>query len=308
MIAQIENLTVRYGDFTAVSDLNLSIEEGDIYGFIGPNGAGKTSTIRVMATLLLPASGRVAVGGIDVESQPDGVKPLIGYMPDFFGVYDNLKVWEYLDFFGRVYGMDSHAIPKKIDEALEITKLGGKKNSYVEELSRGMKQRLCLAKTLIHDPRLLILDEPASGMDPNARVEIRELLKSLSKHGKTIFISSHILTELADICNRVGIIELGKLVAEGSIDDMLKRLQPARVMRIRARNIESAAKLAGGFESVVSFEKGEDYVLLKIEDSDDVAERLIKALVDADVGLISASEEKPDLEDLFKELTHGMVI
>ncbi len=308
MIAQIENLTIRYGDFTAVSDLNLSVEEGDIYGFIGPNGAGKTSTIRVMATLLLPVSGRVTVGGIDVENQPDAVKPLIGYMPDFFGVYDNLKVWEYLDFFGRVYGMEPHAIPKKIDEALEITNLAGKKNSYVEELSRGMKQRLCLAKTLIHDPRLLILDEPASGMDPNARVEIRELLKSLSKRGQTIFISSHILTELADICNRVGIIELGKLVAEGSIDEMLKRLQPARAIRIRARNIESAATVAGGFESVVSFEKGEDYVLLKIEDSDDAAEKLIKALVDADVGLISASEEKPDLEDLFKELTHGMVI
>lgn len=307
MIAQVENLTVKYGDFTAVSQLNVSLEEGDIYGFIGPNGAGKTSTIRVMATLLLPTSGRILVDGIDVERHPEKVKPLIGYMPDFFGVYDNLKVWEYLDFFARVYGVDSLRIPPKIQEALLITKLEGKRDSYVEELSRGMKQRLCLAKTLIHDPKLLVLDEPASGMDPNARVEIRDLLKSLSRQGKTIFISSHILSELADICNRVGIIELGKLVGEGTIEDMTKRLQPARLLSLRVRDMETAEKVAETFSSTLSFERKENCLLVKIEDSDDAAEALMKALVAADVGLLSASEEKPGLEDLFKSLTRGMV-
>lgn len=307
MIAQVENLTVKYGDFTAVSQLNVNLEEGDIYGFIGPNGAGKTSTIRVMATLLLPTSGRILVDGIDVEQHPEKVKPLIGYMPDFFGVYDNLKVWEYLDFFACVYGVDSARIPAKIQEALLITKLEGKRDSYVEELSRGMKQRLCLAKTLIHDPKLLVLDEPASGMDPNARVEIRDLLKSLSRQGKTIFISSHILSELADICNRVGIIELGKLAGEGTIEEMTRQLQPARLLGLHVRDMEAAEKVVRTFSATLSFERKDNCLLVRIEDSDDAAEALMKALVAADVGLLSASEEKPDLEDLFKSLTHGMV-
>lgn len=308
MIARIENLTVKYGDFTAVDNLNLTIEEGDIYGFIGPNGAGKTSTIRVIATLLEPASGRVLIDGVDVEKYPEKVKPLVGYMPDFFGVYDNLKVWEYLEFFARAYGMEAASIPSKIDSALDITKLGGKKDNYVEDLSRGMKQRLCLAKTLIHDPKLLILDEPASGMDPNARMEIRDLLKTLSEAGKTIFISSHILSELADICHRVGIIELGKLVGEGSIEEMTKRLQPARLLRIRARDLQAAAKAAETIEAVISSEKKEEHLLVTLEDSDEVAEALIKALVAAEAGILSVEEDKPGLEDLFKELTHGMVI
>ncbi len=307
MIAQVENLTVKYGDFTVVSQLNLSLEQGDIYGFIGPNGAGKTSTIRVMATLLLPTDGRILVDGIDVEQHPEKVKPLIGYMPDFFGVYDNLKVWEYLDFFGRVYGVDSQRIPLKIQEALSITKLEGKRDSYVDDLSRGMKQRLCLAKTLIHDPKLLVLDEPASGMDPNARVEIRDLLKSLSSQGKTIFISSHILSELADICNRVGIIELGKLVGEGTIEDMTRKLQPARLLSLHVRDIEAAEKVVGAQNATLSFERKGARLLVRIEDSDEAAEALMKALVAANVGLLSASEEKPGLEDLFKSLTRGMV-
>ncbi len=308
MVARIENLTVKYGDFTAVDNLNLTIEEGDIYGFIGPNGAGKTSTIRVIATLLEPASGRVLIDGVDVEKYPEKVKPLVGYMPDFFGVYDNLKVWEYLEFFARAYEMEAVSIPSKIDSALDITKLGGKKDNYVEDLSRGMKQRLCLAKTLIHDPRLLVLDEPASGMDPNARMEIRELLKTLSEAGKTIFISSHILSELADICDRVGILELGKLVGEGSIEEMAKRLQPARLLRIRARNLQAAAKAVESIEAVMSSERKEEHLLVPLKDSDEVAEALIKALVAAGAGLLSVEEEKPGLEDLFKELTHGKVI
>lgn len=307
MIARVENLTVKYDDFTAVSELNLSIEEGDIYGFIGPNGAGKTTTIRVMATLLLPFAGKVTIAGMDVERYPEKVKPLVGYMPDFFGVYDNLKVWEYLDFFARVYGMEPAGIPSKINEALEITKLEGKREAYVDFLSRGMKQRLCLAKTLIHDPKLLILDEPASGLDPNARVEIRELLRTLSREGKTIFISSHILSELADICNRVGIIEVGKLVSEGTMDQITKQLQPGRLLKVRARDIAAAARFAAASRIVLSSEMKEGCLLLRIEDTDGVAERLIKTLVDSGAGILSVSEEKPGLESLFQKLTRGTV-
>lgn len=308
MIARIDNLTVKYNDFTAVSRLSLTVNEGDIYGFIGPNGAGKTTTIRAMATLLAPASGRVLIDGIDVERNPEKVKPLIGYMPDFFGVYDNLKVWEYLDFFANAYGVEPQAIPGKIDRALENTKLEGKRDSYVEALSRGMKQRLCLAKTLIHDPKLLILDEPASGLDPNARMEIRDLLKALRNEGKSIFISSHILSELADICNRVGIIELGKLVDEGSIEEMSRRLQPTRALRVHARNVEAASEVAKAFEAVRSVERQEQHLLLEIEDSDEAVENLVKALVAGDVGLLGVTEKKPGLEDVFKDLTRGMVI
>ncbi|GAB4331060.1 MAG: ABC transporter ATP-binding protein [Candidatus Abyssubacteria bacterium] len=308
MIATIENLTVTYGDFTAVSDLSLSIREGDIYGFIGPNGAGKTTTIRVMATLLTPAAGKVTIDGVDIISQPEKAKPLLGYMPDFFGVYDNLKVWEYLDFFARAYDVDPRAIPAKINDALTLTRLEHKRDSYVEDLSRGMKQRLCLAKTLIHDPVLLILDEPASGLDPNARREIRDLLKLLSRQNKTIFISSHILVELADVCNRVGIIELGKLVGEGSIDEMAKRLQPTRALRIRSRRPDKAQKAVEAMPGAEFLKSESGELLVGIEDSDDAAERVIKALVAADAGIVSVSEEKPDLEDIFKDLTKGMVI
>ena len=196
----IKNLVKNYGKFRAVDNLSLEIGKGQIYGFVGANGAGKTTTIKVVAGLLKPTSGEVIVGGMDIRKNPVIYKRKIGYMPDFFGVYDDLKVTEYMNFYSGIYGIKVDERDKICDELLELVNLKDKKNSYVDDLSRGMKQRLCLARSLIHNPELLILDEPASGLDPKARVEMKEVLKELGNMGKTILISSHILPELAEMC------------------------------------------------------------------------------------------------------------
>jgi len=201
------HLHKKYKNLVAVKDLNIEIERGDVYGFIGPNGAGKTTTIKILATLISPSFGTASIDGYDVRDYPRAVRAKIGYMPDFFGVYDDMKVWEYLDFFAAAYKIPRQQRVNIIDDVLELTDLHNKREDFVEALSRGMKQRLCLAKTLVHDPDVLLLDEPASGLDPRARIEMRELLKELRRMGKTILISSHILTELADFCNKIGIIE-----------------------------------------------------------------------------------------------------
>ena len=223
---QISALTKVYRDLTAVRDLNLTINKGDVFGFIGPNGAGKTTTIKVLATLLEPSSGHAFIDGIDCVKHPLEVRRVMGYMPDFFGVYDDVKVWEYLDFFAAAYKIPVNKRKSIIDDVLDLTDLTGKREAYVESLSRGMKQRLCLAKTLVHDPKVLLLDEPASGLDPRARIEFRALLKELQQMGKTIFVSSHILPELADFCNVVGIMERGHLVVAGRVHD--NRAAPGR--------------------------------------------------------------------------------
>ncbi len=232
-VVQTERLTRRYGNFTALDNLNLTVEKGAIYGFIGPNGAGKTTTMRILATLLEPTSGEAWVAGYPVTEAPYEVRRRIGYMPDFFGVYDNMKVWEYLDFFAAAYRVPQSRRKGMIDDLLALVDLGVKKESFVEELSRGMKQRLCLARTLVHEPELLILDEPASGLDPHARIELRELLKELRSLGKTILVSSHILSELAEMCTHVAIIERGHLLVSGSVSDILHAMQPAREIYIK---------------------------------------------------------------------------
>ena len=230
---QIKDLTKTYRDLTAVRGLNLTIEKGDVFGFIGPNGAGKTTTIKVLATLLEPTTGAAYVDGVDVVRNPLEVRRLIGYMPDFFGVYDDVKVWEYLDFFAAAYKIPVNKRKGIIDDVLELTDLTGKREAYVESLSRGMKQRLCLSKTLVHDPKVLLLDEPASGLDPRARIEFRALLKELQSMGKTIFVSSHILPELADFCNVVGIMERGHLIVSGRVNDIVQKLEGAIVLDVR---------------------------------------------------------------------------
>ena len=217
---EIEGFTKTYDHLVAVNDLHLTVEEGDVFGLIGPNGAGKTTTIRFLATLLRPTAGHAFINGYSVTKQVDDVRGSIGYMPDSFGVYDGMKVWEYLDFFAVAYGIKQHARRKIVDDVLVLLDLHYKSTDYVTSLSRGMRQRLCLAKTLLHDPPVLILDEPASGLDPRARVEIKEFLKELRQMGKTILISSHILSELADCCNKVAIIERGELLAQGPIEDI----------------------------------------------------------------------------------------
>src|SRR4028119_2028071 len=251
---QIKDVTKTYRDLTAVRDLNLTIEKGDVFGFIGPNGAGKTTTIKILATLLEPSTGQAYVDGVDVVRNPLEVRRLIGYMPDFFGVYDDVKVWEYLDFFAAAYKIPANKRKGIIDDVLELTDLTEKREAYVESLSRGMKQRLCLAKTLVHDPKVLLLDEPASGLDPRARIEFRALLKELQEMGKTIFVSSHILPELADFCNVVGIMERGNLIVSVRVDDIVQKLEGGIVLDVRmtgeSENGERAQQLLQGYPEI----------------------------------------------------------
>jgi ABC-2 type transport system ATP-binding protein len=252
-IVETENLTKQYGSFTALHELNLNIERGSIHGFIGPNGAGKTTTMRILATLLEPTGGQAWVAGYPVTEEVHEVRRKVGYMPDFFGVYDNMKVWEYLDFFAAAYHVPQGRRKGMIDDLLALVDLNVKKESFVEELSRGMKQRLCLARTLVHEPDLLILDEPASGLDPHARIELRELLKELRSLGKTILVSSHILTELAEMCTHVAIIERGKLLVNGGVQEILFAMQPAREVYVRVLNkAEEASRLLSTMPGVLS--------------------------------------------------------
>src|SRR6476660_4396357 len=230
---EVVNFTKRYGDFVAVDDLSFTIGKGEVFGFIGPNGAGKSTTIRFLATLLRPTSGEGRVAGFSVVSDPMAVRRVIGFMPDDFGVYDGMKVWEFLDFFAVAYEIPLAYRKKIIGEVLELLDLSHKRDDYVNGLSRGMKQRLCLAKTLVHDPPVLILDEPASGLDPRARLEVKALLKELRTMGKTILISSHILTELADCCTSIGIIERGQLLLHGPIETVYRQIQRNRHIEVR---------------------------------------------------------------------------
>src|SRR5258707_15155009 len=226
LIIETKDLVKKYGKLTAVNHLSLKVPRGSIYGFVGPNGAGKTSTMRILTTLMLPSSGQAFVAGHEVTKDPRAVRRVIGYMPDFFGVYDDMKVWEYLDFFAACYDIPEKDRTGLVNDLLELVDLGHRRQDMVDKLSRGMKQRLCLARTLAHDPQVLILDEPASGLDPRARVEIRELLVELSKMGKTIFFSSHILADVAEICTHIGIVEAGQIVAQGTVGEMARPLMP----------------------------------------------------------------------------------
>src|SRR3981081_3466366 len=230
---EVTHFTKRYGDFVAVDDLNLSIGKGEIFGFIGPNGAGKSTTIRFLATLLRPTSGEGRVSGFSVVGDPMSVRRVIGFMPDDFGVYDGMKVWEFLDFFAVAYEIPYAYRKKIIGQVLELLDLTHKRDDYVNGLSKGMKQRLCLAKTLVHDPPVLILDEPSSSLDPRARLEMKALLNELRGMGKTILVSSHILSELAAFCTSIGIIERGKLLAAGSIQEIQGQLRAHRVLKVR---------------------------------------------------------------------------
>ena len=242
---EVINFTKRYGDFVAVDNLSFSIGKGEIFGFIGPNGAGKSTTIRFLATLLRPTAGEGRVAGFSVTAEPMAVRRVIGFMPDDFGVYDGMKVWEFLDFFAVAYEIPRSYRKKIIGEVLDLLDLTHKRDDYVNGLSKGMKQRLCLAKTLVHDPPVLILDEPASGLDPRARLEMKALLNELKQMGKTILISSHILSELADFCTSIGIIERGKMLAAGNIQEIQARIRSHRVLKVRvARRIHRPGRRA----------------------------------------------------------------
>ncbi len=295
----------------AVKDLVLSIEEGSVFGFIGPNGAGKTTTMRMLTTLLEPTAGEAWVNGCSIARDPRGVRRAIGYMPDFFGVYDDMKVWEYLDFFAACYGVPADQRGRISDDLLELVELSHRREDPVDSLSRGMKQRLCLARTLAHDPQVLILDEPASGLDPRARIEIRELLRELRDMGKTIFFSSHILSEVADICTHIGIIEDGRLVAAGDMAEMQRHLRPHRVVRVRLlgdpRTAQEILFRIEGVSNLHPSAEVPDELVFDFTGQDAALSAVLRSLVQHELGIISFSEETSDLEDVFMQVTRGIV-
>jgi ABC-2 type transport system ATP-binding protein len=313
-IIEVDNLTKRYGRRVAVENLSFSIQPGAVFGFIGPNGAGKTTTIRILTTLLRPTAGRILVDGRSVTGDPRPIRRIVGYMPDFFGVYTDMTVWEYLDFFGACYDISAAQRPGLVDDLLTLVDLQHRRDDFVDNLSRGMKQRLCLARALVHDPQILVLDEPASGLDPRARVEFRELLSELHKMGKTIFFSSHILADIAGVCTEIGIIEAGKLVAHGDIEAMQRHLRRDQQLRIRllADGIEPAQSALAQIQGVqhVAVETAADgdwEVLVQFSGNKADVSRLLKQLVLAEVPVLSFSQEADSLEDVFMKLTEGIV-
>jgi ABC-2 type transport system ATP-binding protein len=305
---ELKNFRKEYGEFVAVENLNLKIEAGEMFGFIGPNGAGKSTTIRFLATLLKATQGEALVNGHSVTKDPIAVRRSVGYMPDNFGVYDGMKVWEFLDFFAVAYQVPRARRKAVLSDVLELLDLTHKRDDFVNGLSRGMKQRLCLAKTLVHDPPVLILDEPSSGLDPRARLEVKALLKELRKMGKTILISSHILTELADCCTSIGIIERGQLLLHGPIEKVYRQIQRNRTLEVRF-----AGELDAGVSLIRSDPKVREVIVdtrscvVELEGGDADVQRLLRQLAAADVGLVSFADKEPTLEDVFMMVTKGLV-
>lgn len=303
---EIVNLVKRYGKFTAVDQLSLSIQDGSIFGFVGPNGAGKTTTMKIMAGLLKATGGNVFINGTDVVADAKLLKERIGYMPDFFGVYDDLKVWEYMDFYAGTYYIPYRERPEIIQNLLEIVDLTDKKNAYVDSLSRGMKQRLCLARSLVHDPEILILDEPASGLDPRARVEMKEILKQLKTMGKTIIISSHILPELAEMCTEIGIIDRGKLVTQGSVNEIMRLLTQKRVVYVRPlEKMEELIKILQEQPGVEELVENTEDVEFNFTGEDRELAKILETAVKAEIPLLSFKEKDGNLEEIFMQVTGG---
>jgi ABC-2 type transport system ATP-binding protein len=321
-MAMIEtiNLTKKYGDFVALDNLNLAINQGDCFGFIGPNGAGKTTTIKILATLLKPSSGQAMIDGLTVGYQNRQIRPIIGYVPDFMGAYTDMVVAEYLEFFAACYGIVGPARAKVVGDVLDLTDLNYKATAEVNSLSRGMQQRLSVARVLLHDPKVLLMDEPASGLDPRARVEMRELLKELKRMGKTIIISSHILPELAEMCNVVGIIERGQLLFNGPVAEAVKRAKMGQVVNVavtarpreaaellakipgvtKVQITEGAGPVSAGLATAlisVGFEHGGKTDLSDIP----------SILINAGFRVAQFSEEAVNLETAFMRLTKGLV-
>lgn len=302
----INDLTKNYGSFTAVNHLSLHIPAGDLFGFVGPNGAGKTTTIRIVCGLLRASGGSVRIGNTSAAVGSKKMKRLIGYVPDFFGVYDNLKVREYMDLYGSMYGMYSRDIAKLTDDLLELVNLSDKKEVYVDTLSRGMKQRLCVARALLHNPSLLILDEPSSGLDPRARVEMKELLKNLHSMGKTIVISSHILSELSEMCNSIGIMNRGQLLAAGLIEDVLRQIAGGNRMHIGiASGMETALRILKEQAGVAIESVRENEILVSNNCTDQAFNACIGLMIQNQVVLTGFYKEEGSLETLFMQLTGG---
>ena len=305
---ELTNFSKHYGDFVAVENLSLKIEAGEMFGFIGPNGAGKSTTMRFLVTLLKATDGQGTVNGHDVAKDPMAVRRSIGYMPDNFGVYDGMKVWEFLDFFSVAYQVPHSRRKQVIGDVLELLDLTHKRNDFVNGLSRGMKQRLCLAKTLVHDPPVLILDEPASGLDPRARIEVKALLKELRRMGKTILISSHILTELADCCSSIGIIERGQLLMHGPIEDVYRRIRGNRQLEIKfVDNMDIGLSVIRSLPQTLGVEVEEFSVKVEFAGDDEQVAALLEQLTAQGARVRSFADKDPTLEDVFMLVTKGLV-
>lgn len=303
---RIHNLQVSYGDTKAVRGISFAIPQGEVFGFIGPNGAGKSTTIKVLATLIQPDSGAVLIDGMSVPDNPMKIRKKIGYMPDFFGTYEDLSAAEYLHFYAAAFQIPRYKRESIIADVLSLVDLTEKVESPVDSLSRGMKQRLSLARVLLHDPDLLLLDEPASGLDPRARIEVRELLKALKQMGKTIIISSHILHELAQLCTRIGIIEAGQMITEGSLEEIYHNLGLLQVVHVQVLNltdelVQSLSKIRG----VESVERQVDRLAIKLRAETMAPEQLLLELQQAGCQIRMFQPEAMDMETAFMKLTEG---
>ena len=307
---ELTNLRKEFDDLVAVEDLTLTISSGEIYGLIGPNGAGKTTTIRMMCGLLEPTQGSVRVAGIDVLGEPEWARKYIGYLSDFFSVYDDLKVWEYLDYFAHAYKMPESEIPARVDEVIAQAGLEVKRDGMIRGLSRGMKQRLGIARAMIHRPKVLVLDEPASGLDPKARIELRNLLRSARDEGATILISSHILTELESFCTSIGVMEKGRLVRSGRLEEVMLAVTPARTVKLqwlgegRAQIQGVLEQLSGAAELKLSERDGEFF----FSGSDDELSQALADLITGGVRIVSFHEVRQTVEEMYMKVSSHEVI
>jgi ABC-2 type transport system ATP-binding protein len=306
-LIETHDLTKKYGELFAIKSLELDLKKGDVFGFIGPNGAGKTTTMRIVATLLNPTWGEAYVCGYSIYTRPRDIRRVIGYMPDFFGVYDDMKVIEYLEFFAAAYRIKGAARRKICNEVLDLVDLGYKRDAFVTSLSRGMTQRLGLARVLLHDPQVLLLDEPASGLDPRARIEIRGLLKELRNMGKTIMVSSHILPELADICNKIGIIERGELLVNEDVATVMKQVRGQTLLNVCvAGDSQAAARLLESHPSVERIDERERMLLVTLRPDVTDYSDLATVLISAGHKLTLFKEDELNLETAFMALTKGI--
>lgn len=301
-----ENLTKKYGEMFAIKSINLDLEQGDLFGFIGPNGAGKTTTMRIIATLLEPSWGEAYVCGNSIYNSPKEIRRLVGYMPDFFGVYDDMKVIEYLEFFAAAYRIKGKARREKCDEMLSTVDLDFKRDAFANTLSRGQTQRLGLARVLLHDPQVLLLDEPLSGLDPRARIEMRNLLRRLGQTGKTIIVSSHILPELADVCNKIGIIDRGVMSHAAEVTEVMKLVRQQTILHIGIKGDETKAKeILESHEMVDSVREGDGRLVVTLNKLETDYSELASLIINNSLGITLFQEEQIDLESAFMALTKG---
>ena len=304
----INNLSKNYGLFPAVNNLSLHIPKGDLFGFVGPNGAGKTTTIRMVCGLLKPTFGNVTINGVSQKENSDAVKRCIGYVPDFFGVYDNFKVWEYMEFYGSMYGITESSMKKITDDLLQLVNLTDKREFYVDTLSRGMKQRLCVARALIHNPALLILDEPSSGLDPRARVEMKELLMNLNSMGKTIIISSHILADISEMCTSIGIMNHGQLITAGRMEDILNMgVNRHHVILTIKSDMEAAVAVLREYPNIKIESIMQNEVVISCSGLDEEINSIVMTIMQRGIILGGFRREEVSLETLFMQLTGGGV-